>query len=175
MENEIWKDAPGFPGYQVSNAGRVKSFRSGGCILKQCNDGCGYPKVRLWGNGKGITMHVHKIVALAFISNPENRPEIDHINAIRSDNRVENLRWVTRKENTNNPVSITHYKKMTNIYAVNARKRKPVVRLLSNKVVAEYDSIRGAARSTGIAHQRIISVLRGNTLTAGGFGWEYKK
>lgn len=175
MQNEIWKDVPGFPGYQVSNAGRVKSFRSGIRILKQCNDGFGYPKVRIWGNGKGITIHVHKIVALAFIPNPDGKPEIDHINTIRTDNRVENLRWVTRKENTNNPVSISNYKKMTNIYTVNSRKRKPVCQIYDGKIIAEFDSIRDAGRSTGIAHQLIVSVLRGRSRVAGGYGWEYKK
>lgn len=56
MQNEIWLDVPGFPGYQVSNAGRVKSFRFGERILKQCNDGYGYPKVRLWRDATGMTV-----------------------------------------------------------------------------------------------------------------------
>ena len=175
MQNEIWLDVPGFPGYQVSNAGRVKSFRSGERILKQCNDGFGYPKVRLWRDATGMTVHVHKIVALAFIPNPDNKPEIDHINTNRMDNRVENLRWVTRKENTNNPLSISNYKKTTNIYLVNARKRKPVLQIHNGCVVAEYESTRDAERKTGISHGNILNAITGKAQHAGGYNWQYKK
>lgn len=97
MQNEIWLDVPGFPGYQVSNAGRVKSFRSGERILKQSNDSYGYPTVVLCGPKGKRTKTIHRLVALAFIPNPDNKPEIDHINTNRMDNRVENLQWATRK------------------------------------------------------------------------------
>lgn len=118
MQNEIWKDVPGFPGYQVSNAGRVKSMfrrvngpkKNGRIvqekILKPASVKDGYFAVSLHIGGKRKTKTIHRLVALAFIPNPDNKPEIDHINTNRIDNRVENLRWVTRKENGTNPETI---------------------------------------------------------------------
>lgn len=119
MQNEIWKDVPGYSGmYQVSNLGRVKSLnrrvngpkRNGRIvnerILKPGLDLYGYKIVVLFNGKSRKTCTVHRLVAMAFVPNPENKPEIDHINTIRTDNRVENLRWATRKENGNNPTTI---------------------------------------------------------------------
>lgn len=119
MQNEIWKDIPGYSGlYQVSNDGCVKSLlrRVNGpkkngrkvkeMILKPCVIKDGYLAVVLHKCGKRKTQKIHRLVALAFIPNPDNKPEIDHINTNRTDNRVENLRWVTRKENGTNPETI---------------------------------------------------------------------
>lgn len=115
MQNEIWKDVPGFPGYQVSNAGRVRSLPR---IVKRGNHtmsifgsilrfgtSMGYSFVNLRKDGKSISVKVHKLVGLVFVENPKNRPEIDHINTNRKDNRPENLRWVNRHENNMNPIT----------------------------------------------------------------------
>lgn len=104
LEGEIWKvanlNAQGT--YMVSNRGRVIGPR--GYILKQKKQQ-GYPKISYW-NGKTVcNASVHRLVALAFIPNPDNKPEVDHINTVRDDNRVENLQWVTTKENLNNPLT----------------------------------------------------------------------
>ena len=69
--------------------------------MKLQKDACGYLRVQLYmGNGKGRTEKVHRLVAIAFIDNPDNLPEVNHINHQRDDNRVENLEWVTHKENS---------------------------------------------------------------------------
>jgi hypothetical protein len=110
---EIWKDIDGYEGlYQVSNRGRIKALnfaRSGkeGIVKQQINHK-GYNVVHLSRNDVRRKFVVHRLVALAFIPNVENKPCVDHINTIRNDNRVENLRWVTHKENCNNELTKEH-------------------------------------------------------------------
>jgi len=95
--------------YEVSDWGRVKSVKKGIILSLNKKDGNGYPQSSLWKNGKYKPIDNHILVAKAFIPNPENKPCIDHINGDKSDNRVENLRWVTYKENMANPET---YKKV---------------------------------------------------------------
>lgn len=115
MQTEIWKDVTGFPGYQVSNNGRVKSIsrivQRGKSTMRvpekvlRFGTSVGYSFVNLRKDGKSISVKVHRLVAMAFIENPQNRPEIDHINTNRKDNRADNLRWVNRHENNMNPIT----------------------------------------------------------------------
>lgn len=108
---EIFKDIQGFEGlYQISNFGKVKSLLNGKeKILKQKRNSKGYLSVALRKDNKIYYRKTHRLVGEAFVSNINNLPEIDHINTIRDDNRAENLRWVTHKENCNNPLSILNY------------------------------------------------------------------
>ena len=121
---EIWKDIEGYEGlYQVSNKGRVKSLNryanNNGTlqfrperILKQNIQKAGRSKrctVVLSKDAKTKAIRVHRLVAEAFIPNPENKPQIDHIDTNMSNNNVENLRWVTAKENMNNPMTRKHH------------------------------------------------------------------
>lgn len=119
LPNEEWRIIQDFPNYAVSNFARVKRLKNV-ChyldgrvrynkekILKQTEKD-GYRMVRLWNEKtgeKGVLVKTHRLVAVAFIPNPENKPYIDHINTIRDDNRIENLRWVTSKENSNNTIT----------------------------------------------------------------------
>ena len=118
---EIWKDIKGYEGiYQVSNFGNVRRVK----MLKQYYDESkGYNVVCLSKNGNSKVVKVHQLVAKAFIPNPDNKSCIDHINTDRTDNRVENLRWVSIKENMNNPLTINH-----NILA-QRKVMKPVVQM----------------------------------------------
>ena len=97
---EIWKKIEGHEdSYEVSNKGRVRSLKSGKIkILKQALDGYGYPMVCLSKDNYHKNYKVHRLVAQAFIPNPDNKPTIDHINRNKTDNRVENLRWYTYSE-----------------------------------------------------------------------------
>lgn len=116
-EKEIWKDIKGYEGlYQVSNLGRVKSLEqpakpgSGNharpeVILKLRNR-LGYSVIGLYKNTKQKYHSVNRLVAQAFIPNPENKSETNHINGIKNDNRVENLEWCTRSENINHSYNV---------------------------------------------------------------------
>lgn len=107
---EIWKDIKGYEGlYQISNFGSVKSLsrvicNNGGIytinekILKPSNNG-GYLQVVLQKDSKIKTIKVHRLVAEAFILNPEGKPQVNHINGIKGDNTVDNLEWSSIKEN----------------------------------------------------------------------------
>ena len=114
MEEEIWKSIKSYEGlYEISSLGRVKSLNYRGTgkekVLKNIEDYKGYLMVGLTKNGKQKKFKIHRLVAEAFIPNPEGKPCIDHINTIRNDNRVENLRWVTYKENNNNQLTKKKY------------------------------------------------------------------
>lgn len=114
MEQEIWKDIKGYEGcYQISSKGSVKSLKrisSSGRSIPECIRTpqvlkCGYLFVRLYKGNVGKNLRIHRLIAEAFIPNPDNKPCIDHINTIKTDNRIENLRWATIQENVSNPIS----------------------------------------------------------------------
>lgn len=108
-EQEIWKPIAGFEGcYEISNLGRVKSLARVSKDGKQLRNvperiliqaKTNYPSVSLWKAGKLKVIKVHRLVATAFIDNPEAKPEVNHIDADRFNNKVSNLEWVTRQEN----------------------------------------------------------------------------
>lgn len=100
---EIWRDIPGYEEiYKISNLGRIKSLhrdRIKGQILNPAKNNRGYLRLGLSGNGKVRYDSVHRLVAEAFIPNPKNLPEVNHIDGNKLNNRVENLEWVTKGEN----------------------------------------------------------------------------
>lgn len=100
---EIWKDIEGYSGqYQISNKGNVKSFKRNqkGVNLKPQISGQGYLAVSLLTEGKAKWHKVHRLVALAFLENPENKQEVNHLDGDKTNNCVENLVWANRSENT---------------------------------------------------------------------------
>ena len=192
MEQEIWKDIEGYEGkYQVSNCGRVKSL--GRYIEKKGQSTAylqerilstrmlnGYKMVHLCSNNKEKTFSVHRLIAIAFIPNPNNFPHIDHINTIRTDNRVENLRWVNRSMNMMN--EITHKKrseywkektkKGKNIWV--ERKKRKVIALDENyNIVYKFNTINEAAKFINRNHANICVACKDIHKTCKGLHWQY--
>ena len=91
-------DIRGFEDYQIYPDGRLWSKKRNK-FLKACKSEKGYMHLRLFKDGKPYCKKIHRLIAEQYISNPENKKEVDHINRVRDDNRLENLRWVTHQEN----------------------------------------------------------------------------
>lgn len=142
---EIWKDAKGYEEYyEISNLGKVRN-KINKNIKKQTNNGRGYMSVNLWHNNKGNTKYVHRLVAESFIKNADNKPEVHHKDSDRSNNCVDNLAWVTSKENNNFD---EHLKRLTsNENWIKTRKssmakaREKSIVLNSYKTVFEKDGV----------------------------------
>ena len=184
---EIWKDVKGYEGlYQVSNLGRIKSLQRNGTVGYDkiiTPNGCGrYARIGL-RNKKRVHFLVHRLVASAFIPNPNNFPQVDHINGNRYDNRVENLRWVTAKQNINNPITLKkHSDKMIGL-RINDRCKKVQQFSIDGTPICVFNSIKEAQRKTGIEKANISAAARHKTRwvgdhyatirTAGGFIWKF--
>lgn len=170
-EIEIWRDIPDYEGlYQVSTLGNVKSlsYKNSGKerLLKPSKNNDGYFQVKLYKNGEGRKFTAHRIVALAFISNPENLPQINHKNEIKTDNRVENLEWVTPKENCNYGTR-------------NERKRykmrKPILQYTKDGVfIREWDSATNVEKELNLSQGNITKCCKEKLKSAYGFVWRYK-
>lgn len=146
---EIWKDIEGYEGlYQVSNKGRIKSFKKKfgtqptETIMKQTATWCGYIRIKLIKDNKGWTPMVHRLVAKAFIPNPENKPVINHKDGNRANNDVENLEWVTYKENANLSKKLKATKRYNSI-------------IVRDSCGNKFDSYRQAGRFWGLSPNTI--------------------
>ena len=181
---EVWKEIHGYnERYEVSNYGRVRSndmiingrlqncHHKKGRILKPHTDKEGYKGVVLCVNQKRKTFRLHRLVAAAFIPNPDNLPEIDHIDGDRANNHADNLRWVTVKENQNNPITKSKWI---------GRKAKPhhekaIEQIKNGIVVNVFVSIQEAARKGNFSATAICKVCKGKGNLHKGYKWRYKK
>lgn len=195
---EIWKSIKGYPNYMVSNMGNVKSLgrlvdrKSKGKrwqeekILKPKIDnreGKGYLFVCLYKNGVKKWYPIHRLVYEAFYGIIPQGMQVNHINEIKSDNRLENLNLMTPKENANWGTRNERVTEKT----TNGKLSKPVVQMdKTNKIIAEFPSIMEVQRRLGISVSHISKCCKGgffhkernkwvNVSQAYGFKWQYKK
>ena len=177
---EIWKDIKGFEGiYQASNLGRVKSlsrFKKGKNgssvtvkerILKPKINSCGYFQVGLFKNSIGKFYMVHRLVFETFNGSIPEGLQVNHINEIKSDNRLSNLNLMTPKENTNFGTGIER----------RAKKLSKVVLqfTLEGILIKEYPSTKQVERETGFLQQNISNCCNGKQKTAYNYIWRYKE
>lgn len=157
-----------FGKYEVSNFGNVRNSNTGK-ILKPIEDRYGYLCVCLHELGKNHYKKVHRLVAEAFVENEEDKPCIDHIDGNRKNNIYTNLRWVTPKENSNNPITLAKIK-------VNCKpprnKTKPVICVETQE---KYESLIEASKCVGVDASTIGKCCKGERKTAGGYHWEYER
>lgn len=170
---EIWKDIRGYEGlYQVSNLGRVKSLerldRMGReiktKILSQSDNGNGYSYVGLYKDKKGKKVGVHRLVAQMFIPNPNNLPQVNHLDEDKYNNKIDNLAWVTNKENSN-------YGNHNKNLAMAQKRTSVIARDIKTGVSIHFNSLREAERKTGVHHSNISKVLKGEYRQANGYNF----
>lgn len=138
----------------------------------------GYGVVDLHKNGHTRTLKVHRLVAEAFIPNPENKPCVDHINTIKTDNRADNLRWATHKDNMNNETTRMNMLEDTSKFASQIGSKNPFSQQVSQysiggDFIASYESIGEAIRCTNVSYNSIKRNADGKTKSGGGYVWKY--
>lgn len=176
-----WRDIEGYEGlYQISNDGEVRSVRRNKIKIMKQMIWHGYAYVNFTINNVVNHKSVHRLVAEAFIPNPHNKPQVDHINTIKTDNRVENLHWVTALENASNQTTALrrldcHLNESKKVYQYT----------LDGKFVAEFKSAREAERKTSCLNTNILRCCNGgffnksrnkwvNVTQVKGYRWSYE-
>jgi hypothetical protein len=166
---EIWKPIEGFDNYKVSTLGRVYRIQGYGCkkerFITPKYDKYGYILYKLYNKGSYKFKLAHRLVAEAFIPNPDNLPEVNHKDCVRLNNSVDNLEWCTTEYNQNfRKVNSTKHKDVNAVLQINS----------DGEVLNSYRNIREASNYTDIIQNRIKLCIDGKIPQAGGYIWRYK-
>ena len=178
----------GFEGlYWITNTGRVISAdrfdrfnrKVGGELKLGLRGQAGYLGLTLFKDGVGYQRLVHRLVADAFVPNPDNKPCVDHIDGNNKNNNANNLRWVTYKENMNNPVTYARMledtsKFVSQVGANNPFSRKVRMYSLNGEYIRTFDCLSDTSRFCGVGDNSIGRVCRGERFSAGGYKWAYE-
>ena len=182
----VWRPVIGYEGlYEVSSDGRVKSLFRYKKELKPNITKNGYATVELFKEKTGKRLLIHRLVAMAFLPNPNNLPQVNHIDENKVNKEVSSVEWTTAKENMNfgtrqkRQLEATDYsdEKRKIIARENGRKAcKPIIQITKEgNFVNRFDSGKEASKATGIRATKISDVLNKRAPSAGGFIWKYEK
>lgn len=164
LEFEEYKEI--FPSYYISNFGNIKHDNN---FLKKCIHSNGYEQVNIRIGNKYVAKLIHRLVAVAFIPNPDNKPCVDHIDGNKRNNYVSNLRWVTPVENANN--IITKKRSIENRKSHNEKK----IVAISGEINVYFNSIIEASIILGVDRTSISKCLKGQRGKAGGYVFKYQE
>lgn len=176
MDKEVWKDVKGYEGlYQVSNLGRIKSVRKN-MILSPFINTRGRYQARFKVKGKIARPFIHRLVAEAFISNPNNLPEINHKDENKLNNNVSNLEWCTTKYNSNYGTRnkrIGESNRKNGTYDRQAKERSYIINQydLNGNFIKQWKSATEIQRAMGYLKSNILRCCHGKTKTAYGYKW----
>jgi len=164
---EVWKNIEGFENYEVSDLGNVRNVKNNK-LLKGCKDKDGYLISTFRNNKIKKVLKFHRLVAIAFISNPENKPQVNHINGIKNDNCVDNLEWCTNSENQKHAhitgLKIGRKGKKCNFYNLKGGlnfNTKKVINIKTNQV---YDCAKDVSDFLEYSHVSFIKQLNGSNI-----------
>jgi len=168
------KTIPGYPMYMATDDGKIYSLSSKK-FLKQTISKFGYARVTLYkGNGEKHKIMVHRLVAIAFLHNPDSLPQVNHINENRLDNRVKNLEWCSASYNINyGNRNYAVSKKMQLYKEKTTAKRIKQINLQTGKTIKVWKSMHAIERELNIPHSGIYSCCTGKRKTRGGYAWQY--
>lgn len=184
---ELWKDVPGFEGvYKISSFGRLKSYKTNkklGYILSNKNGKGGYLSVVLEYRKKKRYTRMHRLVAEAFIENPNSLPQVNHKDGDKQNNFVDNLEWVSGKQNVVHAIKMKPSMLRGMVNHNRFIRPKTIVQLtLRGEYIAEYPNSVEAQKATGVCQRNILQVASreeykpGMTRKqAGGFRWVFKE
>ena len=170
---EEWKDIVGYEGlYQVSNLGRIRAIRNSAYkILEGQKKQSGYIGCALSKNGIIKHYRVHRLVAEAFIQNAENKPQVNHINGIKTDNNVKNLEWCTAKENINHSYKVGLSKGRRDGKNVLSKKIRQYS--LDGVLIKEWESAMQIQREMGFNNSAISACCLNKQKQSYGYVWRH--
>ena len=179
MDAEIWKKVDGYPNYEVSNLGNVRSLnyhREGESkILKTSLNNKGYLYITLCKEGKTKRYFVHRLVAQAFLDNPNNLPQVNHKDEDKTNNHVSNIEYCDAKYNMNYGTRIDRQKQNTiNKQGKECNYSKPINQYSKDNVfIKRWDCASDVKRELGFSNSNICLCLRGKRKSCGGYIWKY--
>jgi hypothetical protein len=154
--------------YEVSNTGIIRN-KDTKKVMKPHKDGKGYLRVSLSKNNIQATIKVHRAVAIAFIENPDNLPQVNHKDTNKENNTVWNLEWITNYENMQHAIR----NGLTNHVDYAGRKKRAVMGVSSDGSVVKFSSLAKASEICHISRSNLCNALKGKRNTCGGYIWNY--